>query len=351
MFRTVAPTSLLERRITTLVALLPGVRDGSAEAIHDARVATRRAREALVAGQGGHDPDRFSAVAATLKHAGRALGRVRDPDVVHELLTALEARFPAAAEVTSPLRGAILQDRELGRRRLIKTLEFLDIAALPVQLRRARLPKSMLRGGGAAWRSILRDHLTLRSNELRTAVQHGSGVYFPNRSHATRIKAKKLRYAVELARELHLSDPGRVLRVLKKGQETLGEIRDRQVLIQRLDAVARTADRGMFEATVGVLEAEIRAIHQKFVAMRQDILDACDRVDLALQRGRGGAGLVAASVVIPSLALLGQRLSARRSPMAVAPAPAAQRAPAAPPVQPERVERRLYVREPALERG
>ena len=84
---------------------LPGVRDGNEEAIHQARVEIRRAREMLAlaglhaADEEGDDDDAIRAVKRSLKEAGRALGRARDADVVSRLLHELEARFRPAANL------------------------------------------------------------------------------------------------------------------------------------------------------------------------------------------------------------------------------------------------------------
>ena len=310
MFETTSPRRLLEHRVGQVLELLAGVRDGNDTAIHDTRVATRRAREALVVGRGEYEQDVLSEIAETLQRTGRALGAVRDPDALHALLVGLESRFPLAGAAVSQLHAAIARERQIGRRKLIKTLEALDLAAVPQRLRRAR-HRSRVFVHESPWRKQLRGHLAARASELQEAIEHGTGVYFPNRSHSTRIGVKKLRYAVELSRELQADAPQRVLRHLKKAQQTLGEMRDRQVLIDRLQPFESAGDRA--GTTINLLEAEILALHERYVALRPDLVAACRRVETAAQHRPVGLHVAAAAVVVPSLFVMGRRLAGRDS--------------------------------------
>src|SRR5690348_12892033 len=69
-----------------------GVRDGDAESIHEARIATRRLRAALAILDG-----KTSTRIELCRDLGRMLGAVREVDVTQELLTALVPRLPAAS--------------------------------------------------------------------------------------------------------------------------------------------------------------------------------------------------------------------------------------------------------------
>src|SRR5687768_10563955 len=59
MFRTHTPAELLDQQASLLAARLDGVYDGDVNAVHDARIATRRIREllALVPLVPGRDPE------------------------------------------------------------------------------------------------------------------------------------------------------------------------------------------------------------------------------------------------------------------------------------------------------
>ena len=107
-------TSLLDQQASALRTQLDGIYDGSVDAVHDARVATRRIRELLslvpmVPGRNGEED-----VASAYKKMGRALGKVRDIDVQIALIRELEAHAPQ----TAPSLVLVRQDYE--RERLAK---------------------------------------------------------------------------------------------------------------------------------------------------------------------------------------------------------------------------------------
>jgi hypothetical protein len=150
-------------------------------------------------------------------------------------------------------------------------------------------------------------------------------VYFPNRLHSARVAIKQLRYTFELADRLGSWRPRGTLGVLKKAQATLGEAHDRQVLIERLDAL-RSADgtvsRDEIDGLEQFLRAEILALHEKYVHSLPRILAVCDACTPRLRRSYGaGPALVAAGVVLPSLMLLRRLASSsstdRRAPAGV----------------------------------
>jgi CHAD domain-containing protein len=303
MFSTRSARSLLEGRIRQISTHLQDVRDGSVEAIHAARVATRRSREALLIIAAEYDSDSLKETAEILQRAGRALGKARDADVVYDLLLGLDVRLPLLAPAVVNLRVAVARERQQTRRQAIKTLERLDLASLPQQLQRARRYAGSWRLTSPPWRTTLRDHLIGRSADLREAIHHGSGVYFPNRSHATRIALKKLRYAVELSEELRAWHTPKALRRLRRAQDTLGSIRDRQIVIERLNSGPAE---GNIEPTIRLLDGEILTLHDTYVGMRDRLLSTCDRIDRAVRPRRWPAG--AAVVALPSIILLGRHL-------------------------------------------
>src|SRR5688572_4818624 len=89
-----------------LLAHRAGIRDGDADAIHGARVATRRLRAALPILTGG-SARRGEGPDEVIKTAGRALGKARDVDVAIELLDELERRSPEAAPAAATLRARL----------------------------------------------------------------------------------------------------------------------------------------------------------------------------------------------------------------------------------------------------
>ena len=67
---------------------------------------------------------------ATIRTAGRALGRARDVDVVAAMLYRAEARMPSAALAVGLARQRIGSKQQRSRRRMIKRLESLALDEL-----------------------------------------------------------------------------------------------------------------------------------------------------------------------------------------------------------------------------
>ena len=121
-----SPRVILARLITEFVGQLPGIRDGHPESVHAARVATRRLREVipLLAGSHAQEGDAFEAL---VRSAGRALGRVRELDVMRVHLARLEERFPETAVGVAVARRTLCARQVGARRRLIDSFERLRI--------------------------------------------------------------------------------------------------------------------------------------------------------------------------------------------------------------------------------
>ena len=92
----VSPRVILGRMIMEFVGQLPGIRDGHPESVHAARVATRRLREIIPLLAASY-PQEGGAFEALIRSAGRALGRVRELDVMRIHLSRLEERLPETA--------------------------------------------------------------------------------------------------------------------------------------------------------------------------------------------------------------------------------------------------------------
>jgi CHAD domain-containing protein len=134
-------------------------------------------------------------------------------------------------------------------------------------------------------------------------------VYFPARAHAVRIAMKNLRYQVEL---LDVSEPGRrpALKVLRKAQEALGQIRDREVLADRLERMRRKGRVPGGRALQQLLEAESRSLFQKYLEQREKVLAMADaliqwstRASLRRARIRAGA-LTVGALALPTAAVV-----------------------------------------------
>jgi CHAD domain-containing protein len=299
------PTGLLRDAVGDLLRELPNIREGSEEGFHQGRVVIRRIREALAVVHHEYNENALHAVERRLKRSGRALGRARDTDVAQSLMQHVESRFLPGHVVIGRLRATLGTEQLETRRRAIKEIEFLGLAKLHDELKRARrrIPLRV----SSNWRTTLRQHVARRADEVRSAIACAGGVYFPNRVHAARVAVKRLRYALELAKSTRAWRRRGAIRVLKEVQSALGEAHDRDVAISRLDGepAQQSEDRdGM--AVQQFLRAETESFHAIYLKSRSEILEICDACsELRRRRLTANAWLLvaSASVAIPSLLL------------------------------------------------
>jgi CHAD domain len=145
-----------------------------------------------------------------------------------------------------------------------------------------------------------------------------TGVYFPNRSHAARIALKKLRYAAEIAVGTSMIADAELLRTLKKSQDVLGELHDRQALIDELrqaPASEPPIDANHIQLVERFVIAEIDDLHARFLRQRAAIHDVCNTIGKSVRRSRlmRRAAAVAGVVAIVSGLEARRRIRRRRA--------------------------------------
>jgi CHAD domain-containing protein len=289
-----APSELLIRqRLRALDRNLPAAAKGNVEALHQARVASRRMREALPLVSTGSRGRRLQ---RQIRKITQALGPVRDLDVALQILDEIEEGGETSRSALGRLRQAVSRERaslysEMKRRLDDFDLERLRKRALNAARRAAdegtrRDPKRLARAYQRA---------ANRAERLRAAIESATGIYLPDRLHDVRIAVKKLRYAMELARELggtrvarRPSGPnssraaaGRI-RTLKNTQDLLGRMRDLEILIARTRAVQGAPGApplkmsGELDRLVRRLENECRQLHGHYMSSRHSLLSICD---------------------------------------------------------------------------
>jgi CHAD domain-containing protein len=316
MLHSPTPAAILDQQAKVLRTQLDGVYDGRVDAVHAARVATRRIRELLsLAPTGGENED----LAEAYKEVGRALGRVRDIDVQIGLIRDLERHAPQTAPSLVLVRQDHERDRLAGMRRLIKTLERLDVDAVLSRIGTRHPSGPRRRLAARAWRDHLQQLLLERARTAAERISHAKGVYFPNRSHSARIAVKKLRYAAEISQATGGSNLREAIKSLRKGQEVLGEMHDRAALS---DTLARYVDRDEVTAdhltlTSQVLEGEILDLHARYMARRSDIRDACVEIERLSSRGSRArpALAVGGGILVAGLAYLNNRAPQAKKPL------------------------------------
>lgn len=266
---------LMRQRVRALVRTLAAAGQGDPCAIHHARVATRRLREVLPLVESG---GRGRKLRRGVRRLTRALGPVRELDVALETLDAL------AGEVPRPAVARLRQVLRLERRRLYGAMSREVARVDPDTLRR--------RAVAAARRSRRVDtaaRTARRAGRLRSAIENAGSIYLPDRLHEVRIAVKKLRYALELVRDVSGARATARLGRLKAAQDLLGRMHDLEVLIARVRAVQGSAQApslslsGDLDRLVRRLETECRQLHGHYMAMRKSLLAIC----LHLMAGRG----------------------------------------------------------------
>ena len=181
----------------------PLVRRGEPDAVHQMRVATRRARSALQAFGTVIEWEATRTLGAELKWLATALGQARDAEVLRDRLASGLAAVPAAlvvgpvearitahfATVVGQARNAVL--RALGGRRYIRLLDDLDalLAGPPLG------PLAQRKAAAALARPVRR---TQRRLERALAAVPGAEDR-DTAIHEARKAAKRARYAAEAA--------------------------------------------------------------------------------------------------------------------------------------------------------
>ena len=319
MLGTVTPQSLLREQVSLLQNQAPALLDGGVEGVHAARIATRRIRELLPLTAEWHPPDVVDSLYRRFRAIGRALGRVRDADVRILLLKHLEPRIPSAASALVSVRQQQERRRLELIRKLIKQIEHNGL----FELMREAVPGRRVSTGFAAassrrWRQQLRSILSERAESAIDAVRHATGVYFPHRAHSARIAIKKLRYVLEIAEATRTFRTTEAIADLKKAQDILGDLHDRQVLLGKLaDAVPLSDGAGSVEQiglVARVVEADMYDLHARYLARRSRVVAVADGARrLKSDRRVPTPLIIAAGAIAVSSGLVVAQSSWRRS--------------------------------------
>jgi CHAD domain-containing protein len=257
---------LLEVQLQELEASDPGVRLGEdPEAVHRFRVATRRAR-ALIRETRLALGDGLAPLAGELSWLTRSLGPVRDLDVLLDHLRAEVAQLGPDEREGHELLQGLDAEREHARLALIEALDSSRYTQLLDDFERALAQLSSLDVGvpadvpaREAFRRVRRAVAKLPDDPTDEVL------------HALRIRAKRARYAAELA-TLALGKPAaRVVEALKRVQDVIGEHQDAVVAEERL---RRAAHAGTRIAAGRLIERERRRRLQAREAARPALTEA-----------------------------------------------------------------------------
>src|SRR4051794_36585875 len=200
MNRSLPLVRLFERRTVALRRQLAAAVAGKDTGVHQARVASRRLREAIPVLTDGLQHTKAGKAQRKIRRLTQALGTVRELDVTLHLIDELSDRPAVPRAALAEVRALVIEEREQRRRVMLHRLEDVDEDKLG---RRLQAVKTALvtPAAGHAWRAALASRIARRGRRLEEAIADAGQIYAPESLHQVRIAAKKFRYVLEIADE------------------------------------------------------------------------------------------------------------------------------------------------------
>jgi len=233
------------------------------------------------------EADKIRTVNRRLKKLTRLLGGVREIDVLTQLLAELQGARLAPLRALRRVGDEVRKAREEAMSGFShkSITEAFHRANRKLERIAADLEKLEDRGSrGRGWRWAIDARVARRASALKATITEAGSMYVPERLHQVRIALKKLRYGVELSAEAGGLRESADIRLLKRGQDILGRLRDRQVLIDRVRRVQASLvppDMSAWrelDALLLSLEHSCRRIHARYLQNQGRLLALCDRL-------------------------------------------------------------------------
>lgn len=243
------------------------------EGVHQMRVATRRIRSILQASGDAFEGKPYRRVSTTLRRLTRALGPVRDGDVLIGILKARDGDDrPGVRRLIDRLSG----ERDEARAGLLALLDELDDEGF----REASLDAFRESKGGRGHisrkdaRHMIREHV----DDFIAATTSFPAEDAPSDLHRIRIATKRLRYGLQLLEEPLRPGASQIIPELSGFQDELGEIHNLDVLIDRV----RDELHAMTDEAAGRAIDGHNALHDDALAQLRDLLTLLH--DLSMER-------------------------------------------------------------------
>jgi CHAD domain-containing protein len=270
--------TLLQRRARALIDALPGAIAGDAAALHRARVASRRLREALPVAGAAASGGAQRKVRKLARRLTRALGTVRELDVTLQILEERAEADDGHGSAIDRARGMVRVERERRRSDMLRRLSQINPDKL--QRRLASFTAEVAAADNDAWRRALTARLAHRARRLQQAIARAGAIYFPARLHVVRIAAKQLRYTLELAAEAGLTEVRPLVSRVKRAQTTLGQLQDLQVVLRQVDAASaepglEPAARAGLARLAQTIEEDSRRAHGRYLRWAPRLAAVC----------------------------------------------------------------------------
>jgi CHAD domain-containing protein len=213
----------------------PGARLGEdIEDLHQLRVATRRLRAFLRAARPIVDRDWVEGLRGELAWLGSALGPARDLDVLVERLQGDAAALDQDAEAGLHLLDDLERERAAARAAVLEALSSDRYLALLDRLQGTAVDGVPPGEADVTLRALAAEEL----RRARRAAAKLPAEPPDDELHALRIRAKRVRYALELAGHELGKRGARAVRAAKDVQDVLGDHQDSTVAEARVRALA-----------------------------------------------------------------------------------------------------------------
>ena len=273
-------TQAMAEQVQRFAKALGQAQRGEPTGVHQARVASRRIREILplvenweLAADEG--PPRRRRRGKDVRRVAAALGAVRELDVTMGLLSAAALRHGWQPEVVADVAAGLDADRVSRLSDLKDALEHVGARSFLRDLRRTAAGQAPT---GTALQVAMNTRRQGRASVLGATLRALGTLYVPDRLHAVRLAAKKLRYSLETQRAVRRTAVARDIRTLTAMQEELGQLHDLQILQDRLRGTPRQAHRAELRRMNADIEHECRALHARVIAKVQAWLTMADRI-------------------------------------------------------------------------
>ncbi len=240
-------TAYLAAQIREILVHDPGVRLEEAEAVHDMRSATRRARSALSAYRRLYDAVTVRRLRDELRLLGRLLGELRDAQVMLDRLRGHIGDLPpeqAEAAGRGWLEKELGHTLDTGYRKLQRALLSERYYRLLDDLESFRDHPPVRPEGASSGRKIVGKAVNKAAKRLRrshrSAQNARRGAPHETALHQVRKNAKKVRHVAESAGPVHGKRAAKVAKAARRQQQALGDFHD-SVIARDLLARCATA--------------------------------------------------------------------------------------------------------------
>ena len=238
---------LLGKQMRSFTALFAQVfSDEDADAVHDLRVCTRRLQQQLSTLVPDQTIHKARTIRRTLREVRRAVGKWRNCDVALQWVSRAERRTanPNRRRGWALVRESIAAQRKhainKARRRLLKS-DGLTVSQRTQQL--IALPPQRL--GSANQDGVVRASIADASIQWHQVLARAIEDRSAQNIHAFRIQLKRMRYRVELARDLGAADAQPLIEWFKALQDRLGHWHDRQELNHFITGALANSERAL----------------------------------------------------------------------------------------------------------